>query len=285
MLWWFCANLQFADKLDSGGSSGMWVASCPSRWSLYWPLGLIVDHRSLSFIPTERQALACESISWVALWAEPFSFLKEHQTHKLGRMVGGANLQLKDKLEAPQVGTSGPSQQRHSRRYYQNPNALHCTARSDNDTTVVHWVKWKVLRQWQCKCVPLHTRQVVQCTSYVAVCNALLCRGRMCSMIAMSGSYLPDWDFNKFDKCQRLIFNQTEYRWIFAITAESIWIQAQLCLRLKVCWTGEKASQARAYLHPISLLDFQQLWLGKWRVGNPNRNLGSKTELDMLMPT
>ena len=40
-------------------------------------------------------------------------------------MVVGANLQLKDKLEAPQVGTSGPSQQRHSRRYYQNPTALH----------------------------------------------------------------------------------------------------------------------------------------------------------------
>ena len=114
------------------------------------------------------------------------------------------------------------------------------------------------------------------CTSYVALCNAQLCRRRMCSMIVMSGSYLPDWDFNKFDKCQSLIFNQTEYRWIFANTAESIWIQAQLCLRLKVCWTGEKARQARAYLHPISLLDFQQLWLGKWRVGNPNRNLGSK---------
>ena len=196
-------------------------------------------------------------------------------------MVVGANLQLKDKLEAPQVGTSGPSQQRHSRRYYQNPTALHClfTAHSDNDTTVVHWVKKKGLRQWQCTiCVLLHTHQV-------ALCNAQLCRRSMCSMIAMSGSYLPDWDFYKFDKCQSLIFNQTEYRWIFANTAESIWIQAQLCLRLKVCWTGEKARQARAYLHPISLLDFQQLWLGKWRVGNPNRNLGSKTELDMLIPT
>ena len=54
-LWWFCANLQFTDKLDSGGSSDMWVASCPSRWSLYRPLGLLVDHRSLSIIPTERQ--------------------------------------------------------------------------------------------------------------------------------------------------------------------------------------------------------------------------------------
>ena len=83
-------------------------------------------------------------------------------------MVVGANLQLKDKLEAPQVGTSGPSQQRHSRRYYQNPTALHClsTAHSDNDTTVVHWVKKKGLRQWQCKCVLLHTYKLcctVQC--------------------------------------------------------------------------------------------------------------------------
>ena len=79
-------------------------------------------------------------------------------------MVVGANLQLKDKLEAPQVGTSGPSQQRHSRRYYQNPTALHClsTAHSDNDTTVVHWVKKKGLRQWQCKCALLHTHHVVQ---------------------------------------------------------------------------------------------------------------------------
>ena len=84
-------------------------------------------------------------------------------------MAGSANLQLKDKLEAPQVGTSGPSQQRHSRRYYQNPTALHClsTAHSDNDTTVVHWVKWKGLRQCQCKCVLLHTYKLcctVQCS-------------------------------------------------------------------------------------------------------------------------
>ena len=114
------------------------------------------------FVVVLCQLASCGS--WLALWAEPFCFLKEHQTHKLGRMVVGANLQLKDKLEAPQVGTSGPSQQRHSRRYYQNPSALHClsSAHSDYDTTVVHWVKWKVLRQWQCTiCVLLHTHQVV----------------------------------------------------------------------------------------------------------------------------
>ena len=58
-LWRFCANLQVADKLDSGRSSDMWVASCPSRWSLYWPLGLVVDHLSLSIIPTERQVQQC----------------------------------------------------------------------------------------------------------------------------------------------------------------------------------------------------------------------------------
>ena len=54
-LWWFCANLQVVDQLNSGRSSDMWVASCPSRLSLYWQLGLVVDHRSLSIIPTERQ--------------------------------------------------------------------------------------------------------------------------------------------------------------------------------------------------------------------------------------
>ena len=58
-LWWFCANLQVADKLDSGESSDMWVASCPFRWSLYWKLGLVVDHLSLSIIPTERQVQQC----------------------------------------------------------------------------------------------------------------------------------------------------------------------------------------------------------------------------------
>ena len=179
-LWWICANLQFADKLDSGGSSDMWVACCPSRWSLYWPLGLVVDHLSLSIIPTERQVLACESISWLALWAEPFCLLEVRQTHKLGWMVVGANLQLKDKLEAPQVGTSGPSQQRHSRRYYQNRTALHClsTAHSDYDTTVVHWVKWKFVRQCQCICVPLHTRQVVQAMLH---CAMLSCAEEECA--------------------------------------------------------------------------------------------------------
>ena len=92
-------------------------------------------------------------------------------------MVVGANLQLKDKLEAPQVGTSGPSQQRHYRRYYQNPTALHClsSAHSDNDTTLVHWVKWKVLRQCQCK---LHTRQVVQA---MLQCAMLSCAEEECA--------------------------------------------------------------------------------------------------------
>ena len=32
-----------------------YLLSCPSRLSLYWQLGLVVDHRSLSIIPTERQ--------------------------------------------------------------------------------------------------------------------------------------------------------------------------------------------------------------------------------------